>query len=98
MTTGGSRRRACRAAVLSGAAVVAVLWLRAAVGAGAADYAAGVVTGAAAVVAALLAPVERWARRAGAAMRATVNRPVPRRPRPARTPIHDTAVQAQKGA
>jgi hypothetical protein len=42
---------------------------------------------------------ERWARRAGLAARAAAGRPVPHRPKPARTPIHDEAAfRQQKGA
>jgi hypothetical protein len=83
--------------------VVAALWLgvRLAAGAGAADYAGGVLTGAVGAVFipdALSRSAIRWARRAGVSARAFVYRPVPRVPRPARTPIHDTAEHAQRGA
>lgn len=39
---------------------------------------------------------ERWARRAGVAIRARLAPPVLRVPRPVRTPIYDSAVQAQR--
>jgi hypothetical protein len=95
------RRAASRSASL--AVVVLALWLavRLAAGAGVADYAAGVLTGAVAAVlipAALSGPVMRWSRRAGVSARAAAARPVPRAQRPARTPIHDTAENAQRGA
>lgn len=84
------------------AVVVAVLrlvagWLA---GPGAADVAAGFACGVvacAAVIDAQRARAERWARRVGLSARAAANRPVAHRPKPARTPIHDSAV-AQKGS
>ena len=89
-----------RSAVL--AVVVLALWLavRVAAGAGAADYAAGILTGAVAagvLPEALSRPLERCARGAGLSVRAFAARPVPRTQRPARTRIHDTAEHAQKG-
>ncbi len=89
-------RRAAAVAV-----VVLALWLvvRGVAGAGAADYAVGVITGvvAAAVLPEVLRrPVERWTRTAGVSARAAAARPVPRTQRPARTPIHDTAEHAQR--
>lgn len=82
--------------------VVAALWLgvRLAAGAGAADYAGGVLTGAVGAVFipdALSRSAIRWARRAGVSARAVVYRPIPRVPRPASTPIHDTAETAGEG-
>jgi hypothetical protein len=69
-------------------ALLLTIWRLA--GTGAADYAAGFVSGAIAW-AALSTRAERWARRAGLSARATAARPVKRVPRPAHTPIHDSA-------
>lgn len=100
------RRRRARAARRSAGWVVlaAGLWLaiRWGAGAGAADYAAGFASGAAVCGGLVLTArgrADRWARRAGVAARAAVDRPVPRVPKPARTPIHDEAAARQrKGA
>lgn len=94
------RDRIARHAV-TGAVVVLGLWLAAGWVAGttAADWAAGLAAGAAAAVIApeaLRGPAERWARQAGISARAWLTRPLPRLPRPARTPIHDTA-EHQRG-
>jgi hypothetical protein len=95
------RERATRRAATA-AVVVLALWLavRAAAGAGAADFTAGAITGA--VVAGVLPEtlrrlIERWTRKAGLSVRTAAARPLPRVPRPLRTPIHDTAEHAQKG-
>lgn len=91
-------RRAAAAAVTVAAVVLVIRWTA---GPGAVDYAAGFISGAAACCGLVLVQrsnAERWARRAGVAARAAVDRPLPRVPKPARTPIHDSAVHQQEGA
>lgn len=95
-----SARRRRRERMLRNAAICCLaplaLWLliRQAAGPGLADYSAGVATGAGVCAlfgAVLRARADRWARRAGLSARAAASRPVKRVPRPARTPIHDSA-------
>jgi hypothetical protein len=98
------RRRARAAARMAAwASIMPALWLlvRWTAGPGPADYTAGFFSGAAVCAGlVLLARVhaDRWARRAGVTARAAASRPVPHWPKPARTPIHDSAVHQQGGA
>jgi hypothetical protein len=90
-------RRAAAAAV-----TVAVMWLviRWGAGTGAADYAAGFVSGAvvaAAIPDMLRRPVERLTRQAGTAARRAVSKPIPHRLPPESTPIRDYR-NAQEGS
>jgi uncharacterized membrane protein len=98
-----SRRARRGRQVFTVSAVALAAWLALHTMTGTAAFFAGFVSGflaAALAVVLILAAAphaERLSRLLGARTRAAVNRPVPRRPRPPSTPIHDLAARRQNG-
>jgi hypothetical protein len=89
-----------QAATVMVAALAVWLVIRSGLGSAAAAFYAGFVSGClACVLAVALVPprAERLARHLGIRVRAAVDRPSPRVPRPASTPIHDKAARRQNG-